>query len=320
MSRKAPVIILLATHNGERFLPPQLDSILAQSHADWRLLIRDDASSDRTPKILEQYVARDSRIGILPATKRVGPTRNFGLLMEAAPEKALYFLSDQDDVWPADRLQTMISAFEERQSPEPADIPALLHTDLRLIDADGSEIAPSMHRALGFGHLDHDPLGRLITQNFVTGCSAMFNDSLRRLALPLPAGTISHDWWLGLLAASSGRIHYLPQSLIDYRRHSSNVSGIGRQTRWSHLLSIRAPDGPIARRLENRRIQSLALEQRIVERLPDSPVLSRLREWNQAWSRGGWTALRASAKYGIRLRAPLRTAFFRLQLLLCRRR
>jgi len=44
--------ILMATYNGERFLRPQLDSILQQSDQDWQLLIRDDCSTDSTVQII----------------------------------------------------------------------------------------------------------------------------------------------------------------------------------------------------------------------------------------------------------------------------
>ena len=44
----AKVDILLATYNGEEFIAEQLDSILAQSFKDFRILIRDDGSSDNS--------------------------------------------------------------------------------------------------------------------------------------------------------------------------------------------------------------------------------------------------------------------------------
>ncbi len=53
------VLILMATHNGGSFLAEQLDSIAAQSHADWRLMVSDDASSDNTPAVLQAF--RDAR-------------------------------------------------------------------------------------------------------------------------------------------------------------------------------------------------------------------------------------------------------------------
>ncbi len=45
-SDNANVDILLATYNGAAFVEAQLDSILAQTHKNWRLVVRDDVSTD----------------------------------------------------------------------------------------------------------------------------------------------------------------------------------------------------------------------------------------------------------------------------------
>ena len=45
--------ILLSTYNGEKYLASQLDSILNQTYTEWRLIARDDASSESTPIILD---------------------------------------------------------------------------------------------------------------------------------------------------------------------------------------------------------------------------------------------------------------------------
>ena len=49
------VAILLSTYNGERFLEQQLDSLLAQSHDNFIIVLRDDCSTDSTPSILQRY-------------------------------------------------------------------------------------------------------------------------------------------------------------------------------------------------------------------------------------------------------------------------
>ena len=49
------VQILLASFNGEKYIKEQLDSLLGQNDPDIRILVRDDASTDRTPEILEKY-------------------------------------------------------------------------------------------------------------------------------------------------------------------------------------------------------------------------------------------------------------------------
>ena len=46
------VEILMATYNGEKYLREQIDSILKQTFKDWKLIMRDDGSKDRTIEIL----------------------------------------------------------------------------------------------------------------------------------------------------------------------------------------------------------------------------------------------------------------------------
>ena len=50
--------ILLALYNGAPYLSEQLDSLVAQSHTDWRLLVSDDASVDAGPGMLRDFAAQ----------------------------------------------------------------------------------------------------------------------------------------------------------------------------------------------------------------------------------------------------------------------
>jgi len=53
----------------------------------------------------------------------------------------------------------------------------------------------------------------------------MVNRALVAITLPIPKEAIMHDWWLGLIAASLGKIEALPQSTVKYRQHSANDIG-----------------------------------------------------------------------------------------------
>ena len=68
----ARVYIVLATYQGETWLPELLQSIQAQSHSDWTLLVRDDGSSDATRQILGDAAQQDRRIVIAQTTARGG--------------------------------------------------------------------------------------------------------------------------------------------------------------------------------------------------------------------------------------------------------
>ncbi|HEY5514768.1 MAG TPA: glycosyltransferase [Pengzhenrongella sp.] len=60
----ASIDVLMATYNGERFIAEQIESILRQSHPDWKLTVRDDCSTDGTCAIVRDYARRrPDRIG-----------------------------------------------------------------------------------------------------------------------------------------------------------------------------------------------------------------------------------------------------------------
>ena len=103
------VVILMATYNGGSYLSQQLDSILAQTHKNWKLLVRDDCSTDNTMDILKKYKEKDERIAILDNKainlKTIG---NFFELIQCAPDSDYYALCDQDDYWYPDKLKRAV--------------------------------------------------------------------------------------------------------------------------------------------------------------------------------------------------------------------
>jgi glycosyltransferase involved in cell wall biosynthesis len=78
------VSIGLPVWNGERYLAEALDSILAQTHADFELIISDNASTDRTGEICRMYAARDERIRYFRNETNLGAAGNFNRVFELA--------------------------------------------------------------------------------------------------------------------------------------------------------------------------------------------------------------------------------------------
>ena len=58
----AKVFIGMPAYNGERFIKEAIDSLRGQSYVDWVMLISDDASTDKTRAICEEYAKKDQRI------------------------------------------------------------------------------------------------------------------------------------------------------------------------------------------------------------------------------------------------------------------
>ena len=56
------VSVLMSVYNGERYLRPAVESILAQTFADFEFVVIDDGSKDASPAILRQYADRDRRV------------------------------------------------------------------------------------------------------------------------------------------------------------------------------------------------------------------------------------------------------------------
>lgn len=221
--------ILLATYNGAAWLCEQLDSLLAQSVTDWRLIARDDHSSDATPAMLQTYQTRyPDRIRILASPERLGAKDNFGALLSASTGDYA-MCCDQDDVWMADKIEKTLRRMHYLEAMHGTDTPLLVHSDAILTDGN---LVPTASFA-AHHHLapTYSPFARLLVQNTVHGCSSMANRALVKRAIPIPPGARMHDMWLALVAAAFGHIDYLPEPTLYYRQHGGNVIGTKRKSR-----------------------------------------------------------------------------------------
>lgn len=218
------VSIVMATYNGEKYLRQQLDSILQQTHQNFELIVVDDASTDTTLFILDEYAATDSRISVFSAGKNSGLVANFERGLRLAKGDFIA-LSDQDDFFRQDKLERLLAALKDSPNRD------LVISDLSLIDEEGNEMARSMWRYRKLNPIAGKPFRRLLYKNFATGCAMMFRRRLLEIALPFPQDCLVHDWWLAVVSASAkgGGICLVKEPLTAYRQHQSNVIGVGTQ-------------------------------------------------------------------------------------------
>jgi glycosyltransferase involved in cell wall biosynthesis len=223
------VWIVLATYNGGAFLSEQLGSIRQQSFTGWRLLIRDDGSTDASPALVQQFARLDRRIEILAdGESRLGPVGNFSALLTAALGRGAeyVFTCDQDDVWHADKMQEELALMTTAEADEPGGA-VLVHTDLAVVDERLNPRHASFMRFQRIRHEPDEPLRTLLVQNFVTGSTCLANRRLLEAALPVPQQAVMHDWWLALCAAALGTIRFFPKTTVLYRQHGGNAVGAG---------------------------------------------------------------------------------------------
>lgn len=222
------VQILLATYNGEAYLREQLNSLATQSHTNWKLMVRDDGSTDATLSILNEFSEQyPGKVSILQdAGNKLGSTGNFERLMDAANE-AYIMLCDQDDIWLEDKIERSLTKLLELEQQHGSSKPLLVFTDLSLVDADGKLIATSFWQAQKLDPSITQQVFKTVAQSTITGCTIIANRPAIKNALPINIpGGIQHDHWLGICTAAHGYIGYIPGPTILYRLHGKNEVGL----------------------------------------------------------------------------------------------
>lgn len=226
------IAVALCTHNGAQFVEEQLRSILDQTTPPQQIVISDDASTDDTVELARAMVSGRAaepghppiEIIVLRNPEALGVARNFEAAI-LATSSDLVALSDQDDIWRPDRLAMALPEFESRPHLD------LLFSNARLVDAAGASIDRTLFDVLEISDADQQLLHEggamslFIKRNFATGATVMFRRRLLERALPFPPNWV-HDEWLGVMAAATGQVDVIDETLIDYRQHGANVIGV----------------------------------------------------------------------------------------------
>lgn len=209
------VVVLLATHNGAAFLGEQIDSILAQRDVDVRIVVSDDGSTDATPAMLDELAA-DPRIVQLPGGAYGSAHANFLRLIRDAPVDgaAAIAFSDQDDVWNEERLAEQLRQLETADAVS-ANVIAVFDDRRVLLDK------AQPQRELDF-----------VLESAGPGCTFVLSPAAFALVRevvrtdPEAEAAPMHDWLVYAVVRAAGmRWHIDPAPVIDYRQHTSNVTG-----------------------------------------------------------------------------------------------
>ena len=236
------VSILMAVYNGEKYLAEQIESILTQTFTDWKLIICDDNSGDKSFEIIEKY--RDMYPDKITAYRNAEPTgsaqANFmGMLKFSDTEYTMF--SDQDDVWLPDKIAVTLAEMK-RMEDKYGSMPFLVHTDMAVVDSELKEISHSFMKYCGL-NARRKKLNYLLVQNNISGCTMMINRALLELAKDVSAADmIMHDWWFGLIASAFGAVGFVNSSTSLYRQHDNNELGAkhyrGTLTFFDRVFSV----------------------------------------------------------------------------------
>lgn len=215
------ISVCIPTYNGNKYLKPQIDSVLSQLSKDDEIVVSDDGSSDNSIAILENY--NDQRIKIF-SNPRKGVISNIENALQQSIGEYI-FLCDQDDVWVENKVSIMMKAMVESD---------LVISDCYVTDQNLNIIYESFYKQ----NNSKTNKWLALLKNPYLGCCMAFNRKVLDTALPFPKKIPMHDSWLGNIAAFKFKIGFISDKLIYYRRHENNASTTSEPTKNSVIKQM----------------------------------------------------------------------------------
>ena len=230
--------IALCTYNGTLYLKEQLESIAAQSRPPDELVISDDHSTDDTPRLIEEFAATAGfPVHLSVNESNLGTAKNFEKAIDLCRGDVI-LLSDQDDVWHSDKLESVERIFELK--PELS----LVFSNAELVDETLRVFDETLFDRLQFNGRKQrmvrsgQALDVQLRENLVCGCTMAFRANLKELVLPISGdGPLVHDGWIVLLIAAAGEIDFINQPLLKYRQHSAQESRVTKTRSWHDIMT-----------------------------------------------------------------------------------
>lgn len=244
------VSIITPCHNAEAFIGQLIESVRAQTLADWEHVIVDDGSTDGSRAVVERYLKLEPRLRLIEQPNRgVCNARNRGFGECSADSPYVYFL-DADDVIEPGMLAVMVEYLERR--PEAG----LAYCDYISIDEHNRRIEePTWPRCVptrfGLRELPYsEPKTPLVS--IFAGAPVM--ESLSVLRRSVFQRTRRWDETLGqhgegidlfLQFALLSEVHFVPEKLYRYRRHpvQSSADPLKRHQRAKLVAKWRGMEG-----------------------------------------------------------------------------
>ncbi len=222
---------MMSTYNGEKHLREQIDSILNQkTKYKIYLRIRDDGSKDGTCEIIEDYIRNNpDRVDFIKGNN-MGYNASFFSLIQTASDFDYYSISDQDDVWLEDKLQTACDAIDKVNE----DIPILYASTSYLVHDDLVPYGTTrkMEREM--------TMYNTIIQNICPGHTQVMNEKLIELLREEinTSRIYVYDSWIQNVANLFGKIVFDNDSYTYYRQYDGNQLGSGAGKLGQLLASI----------------------------------------------------------------------------------
>jgi hypothetical protein len=212
------VKVVITSSNRREWLAEAVDSVLAQTHDRFHVVIVDDASSDGSDELARAYAAADpARVTAIVKPANLGVAHSLVVGIGSGPVAPFAAFLNDDDCWHSRKLERQLESFERNPGA------SLVFTDAELIDQAGRQL----------GSRYSDVYGRYVSGNFAEvmrrHCSCASTLMVRRevaeqaAAAGLGEAGSACDFYLTALAASRHAVIEVPEPLAYYRFAESGM-------------------------------------------------------------------------------------------------
>lgn len=209
MEKKPLVSIVMSVYNDELYLKQSLDSIFAQTMQDFEIIIVDDASTDRTVEIINEY--QDERIRLYLNETNQGLTKNLNRGLSFVRGEYIARM-DGDDICRPDRLEKQIQWLEAHPSLMLISCRTHMFGDEDLVSDIQGTPKQLQARMLIRPVLAHP--GFMMRRELVEKQGFCYDESYRS----------AQDYNFAVRVAKQFEIGIAPEVLLDYRVHKKQVS------------------------------------------------------------------------------------------------
>jgi glycosyltransferase involved in cell wall biosynthesis len=224
------ISVAFIVYNGAKYMRTQLDSILAQTHKVDEIIVCDDASSDNSKEILEEYKNKHPNLFFLHYNNQnIGPTKNVEKAIQACTGE-LILLADQDDYWENNKVETIVKWFLANPNMNGVFTNGSLMNSKEELDNKYSlwDVMSFPYKTIRSKTELNYSLRLYINtvENCVTGATLAIRNNLSFLKQPFPLiKHLVHDRWLAINLAENNNLGVLEEKLIRYRIHSEQTIG-----------------------------------------------------------------------------------------------
>ncbi len=201
------ISIVLPVYNRVKYICQSIDSVISQSWQDWELIIVDDASTDRTGEIAEEYSRRDKRIRVIHNTENQKLPRSLNIGFENASGDYYTWTSD-DNAYRKDALELMYHALEEDRSKD------IVYCNYIVIDSEDYMLYDK----------ETGPAERLPFENTIGACFLYRKEVHEGLAGYDSGKFLAEDYDFWLRAYWKYRFLHLEEAPYYYRLHASSLT------------------------------------------------------------------------------------------------